>query len=201
MDSARSAILLIVSGPTGSGKSTLCERMLNEFSCIQRVITSTTREKRPGEQEGIDYYFFSPEVFEEKVKSGEFYEYAQIFNRHYYGTLKKEIDSKLSQHIDLLLNIDVQGAATLRAAAQHHPALKENLVTVFVRPQSIDDIRQRLHLRGDPEDEITRRLESVAGELAQSHLYDHIIESTSKETDFQALATIYQAEKAKRTQS
>ena len=200
MNSSQPAILLIVSGPTGSGKTTLCERMVAEVNNVQRVVTSTTREKRPGETDGIDYYFFSPETFEDKIKAGEFYEYAQVFNRDYYGTLKSEIDAKLSQNIDLLLNIDVQGAATIREAAQNNPVLKNNLVTIFVRPKNLSEIRQRLNRRGDPEQEITRRLESVEGELAQSHLYDHIIESKTKEIDFQALFAIYEAEKNKRTQ-
>lgn len=165
---------------------------------MRRVITSTTRAKRPGEIDGVDYYFLSKCDFEQKVQAGEFYEYAQVFNRDYYGTLKSEIDAKLAQHFDLFVNLDVQGAATMRAAAKHNPTLSDKLVTIFVHPQSKEQISERLRLRGEAEDEINRRLQCVDGELAQSHLYDHVIESKSKEVDFQALQSIYQFEKAKR---
>ena len=175
--------------------------MIVENNDVQRVVTSTTRTQRPGETHGIDYYFFSTKTFEDKIKAGEFYEYAQVFNRHYYGSLKSEIDAKLSQNIDLLLNVDVQGAATIRRAASNNPVLGKNLVTIFVRPKNLDEIRKRLNRRGDPEKEITRRLESVEGELAQSHFYDYIIESKTKESDFQSLLSIYKGEKAKRTRS
>lgn len=198
MKSSSNALLLIVSGPTGSGKTTLCDRMLREVENVQRVITSTTRDMRAGEVDKQDYYFFSVETFEQKIEAGEFYEYAKVFQR-YYGTLKKEIDEKLSRNIDLLLNIDVQGAATFRKAAQSNDALRGNLVTVFVRPDSIDEIRKRLIGRGDDnEREIARRLESVEMELQQAEHYDYIIDSKTKDDDFAALMKIYQAEKQKR---
>lgn len=173
--------------------------MVAEVDNVRRVVTSTTRPMRLGEQDGVDYFFFSKDDFKAKIKAGAFYEFAQVFERDYYGTLKSEIDAKLAQHIDLLVNLDVQGAATMRAAAKHNPALQGKLVTLFIRPQNMEQISERLKLRGEDDTEIARRLACVEGELAQSHLYDHVIDSKTKDADYHALLSIYRAEKARRT--
>ena len=192
------SIILVISGPTGSGKTTLCERMVAENSNIERVVTSTTRAQRPGERDGFDYYFFAPETFLKKIDGDEFYEFAQVFNRDYYGTLKSEIDAKLSRNSDLLINLDVQGAASMRQAAENTPYLQGRVVTVFVRPGDMNEIKRRLQERGDHETEIERRLKSIHEELEQSRYYDHIIHTTSKSADFQALMDIYKLEKDRR---
>lgn len=196
-NNANNSLLLIVSGPTGSGKTTLCNRMLKEHPTVERVVTSTTRHKRLGEIDTQDYYFFSPEAFVKKIEQGDFYEYAKVHHR-YYGTLKSEIDDKLSKNIDLLLNIDVQGAASFRKAAQKTQILAEKMVTLFIRPQNLDQLRMRLIQRGDDdEEEIERRLESSKFELDQASHYDHIIESKSKDEDYRALLAIFHQEKEK----
>ena len=117
--SESNGILLIVSGPAGSGKTTVCDRMLAEVSSIQRVVTSTTRPPREGEQH-IDYYFFDHDTFAAKVQAGDFYEHANVHTNR-YGTLKSEIHEKLAAGKDLLLNIDVQGAATFAKQARLIP--------------------------------------------------------------------------------
>ena len=188
--------LIIVSGPAGSGKTTLCERMLAERPAVQRVVTSTTRKPRGGEVDRVDYYFFDHETFEAKIAAGDFYEYARVHG-NLYGTLKDEVQAKLAAGIDLLLNIDVQGAASLRATAQTDPLLQGNVSTIFIMPASLEELEQRLRGRAtDAEDEIQRRMQVAIEEMKQSTLYDHTILSASRDEDFAALDAIYQAAKA-----
>ncbi len=199
-DNAPAGLLLVVSGPAGSGKTTVCDRMLEAYDSLDRVITSTSREPRPGEANGVDYYFFPPEEFKRKIEAGDFYEYAQVHGR-YYGSLKREIDEKLAAGVDLLLNVDVQGAATYRQAAKESEALRGRVVTVFIEitPQQV---RERLETRqSDSEAEIERRIQTAVQELAEAPHYDHVITSGSKEEDFARLSALYEAEKNARSSS
>lgn len=194
-EGGRTGLLLIVSGPAGSGKTTLCDRMLTEVPGVERVITSTTRSPRAGEEHGRDYYFFPMEEFIRRRDAGEFYEYALVHGR-YYGTLKSEIDGKLKARRDLLLNIDVQGAASFREAAKENAVLAESLVTVFIQPESLDQLRERLGGRGsDDAEEIARRLRTAEQELLQASTYDHVIVSGTRDEDYAALLEIYRREK------
>lgn len=188
----KSGRLFIVSGPAGSGKTTLCDRMIAESPQIDRVITSTTRAPREGEVDKTDYHFFDYKTFREKIDSGNFYEYATVHG-NLYGTLKSEVQEKLSDGIDLLLNIDVQGAAQFREAAKHESLLKGKIVTIFIMPPSIKVLEARLRNRGtDSEVEIQRRLKVAVEEMAQSSHYDHRISSASRNEDFEALKEIYE---------
>ena len=188
----KSGRLFIVSGPAGSGKTTLCDRMIAESPQIDRVVTSTTRAPREGEVDKTDYHFFDYKTFREKIDSGNFYEYATVHG-NLYGTLKSEVQEKLSDGIDLLLNIDVQGAAQFREAARHEPLLKGKIVTIFIMPPSIKVLEARLRNRGtDSEVEIQGRLQVAVEEMAQSSHYDHRISSASRNEDFEALKEIYE---------
>ena len=188
----KSGRLFIVSGPAGSGKTTLCDRMIAESQQIDRVVTSTTRAPREGEVDKTDYHFFDYKTFREKIDSGNFYEYATVHG-NLYGTLKSEVQEKLSDGIDLLLNIDVQGAAQFREAARHEPLLKGKIVTIFIMPPSIKVLEARLRNRGtDSEVEIQGRLQVAVEEMAQSSHYDHRISSASRNEDFEALKEIYE---------
>jgi len=196
-DPIPSGILLIVSGPAGSGKTTVCERMLAEVPGLKRVVTSTTRPPRAGEQHRIDYYFFDHATFDEKVAAGEFYEWAHVHTNR-YGTLKSEIQDKLAAGTDLLLNIDVQGAATFRQAGREDPLLRGKVVTVFIMPPSIEEIENRLHGQStDDEAEIQRRLRVARREIEERQHYEHCILSGTRDEDFAALHQIYRREKAK----
>lgn len=198
-ESKPSGILLIVSGPAGSGKTTLCDRMLDEEPAIQRVVTSTTRPPRAGEQHQVDYYFFDHKTFDEKVAAGEFYEWAHVHTNR-YGTLKSEIQHKLAAGADLLLNIDVQGAETFRQAGREDPLLKGKVVTVFIMPPSMEELENRLRERStDDEAEIQRRLGVARQEVQQRERYEHCILSGTREDDFAALHKIYREEKALRS--
>lgn len=191
----RPALLLIVSGPAGSGKTTLCDRMLAEMPRLQRIVTATTRPPREGERDGEDYYFFSREEFERKVAAGEFFEWARVHDR-LYGCLKSEVREKLSSEIDLLLNIDVQGAETVRREVDSDPQLRDRVASVFVTPESIDVIRDRLEARGqDSAAEIERRLRNAEDEISRWVHYDYCLISGDRESDFLNIASIYRAEK------
>ena len=170
MDAAipKTGLLIVVSGPAGSGKTTLCERMLLGEPNLSRVVTSTTRKPRKGEKDRTDYHFFDHATFEEKIAADEFYEYARVHS-NLYGTLKSEVQEKLATGMDLLLIIDVQGANTLRKKAVTDKLLKSRLVTVFILPPSIEELEQRLRERAtDENDEIDVVDESGGGRNGQA---------------------------------
>jgi guanylate kinase len=193
-DHSRRSLLLIVSGPAGSGKTTLCDRLLAEFAPrLKRVVTATSRPPRPGEVNGVDYHFLSAEEFGKRVENGEFYEHAHV-HTHSYGVLREAVLKDL-ESCDLLLNIDVQGAATFRKSARIDDRLAGRLASIFIMPASIDQIRERLVGRGsDDEAEISRRLETAKKEIGERSHYDYCIPSGSREHDYEAIRSIYLAE-------
>ena len=195
LPNAHSSLLIIVSGPAGSGKTTLSERMLNEEPSLSRVVTSTTRNPRTSEKDGIDYNFFDRSTFEEKIKTNQFYEYARVHG-NFYGTLKSDVKNKLTSGTDLLLIIDVQGANSFRKKAKTDELLKKRLITIFVMPPSLEELKKRLHKRAtDDPDEIQRRLVVAVEEIKQCKHYDYCLRSSSREEDFENLRAIYRAEK------
>lgn len=189
-------LLFLISGPAGSGKTTLCNTILEHLSPqVERVVTATTRPPRPGESHKHHYHFLSEADFLNKIKNNEFYEYA-IVHDYYYGSLKTDIQSKLEQNIDLLLNIDVQGVETFRKASQIDSVLKSRLVTIFIMPPTMDELRSRLQNRNqDSSEEIAKRLQIAKEEMKSWKNYNYCIPSRSKEEDFVALLSIYSAEK------
>lgn len=189
------AILLVLAGPTGTGKTTLCHRMVATHAGVERVVTCTTRTPRNGETDGVDYRFMQPAEFEQAVANGEFLEWARVHNSC-YGTLKTSILNRLARSVDLVINIDVQGARTLRESAGNLDPLKNRLVTVFIMPQSMDDIHQRLIERGkDTPEQIERRMRTAQYEVEQWKHFDFCIWSGSREEDFLKVEAIWRAEK------
>ncbi len=188
-------ILVIVSGPAGSGKTTVCDRLREEFSQLHRVVTATTRNPRPGEQDGVDYHFLSQEMFVGKIANRDFFEYATVHGNS-YGTLKEHVYAGLNQGLDLLLNIDVQGAHSFRQAAASDALLKGRLCSVFIMPPSLDEIRQRMRNRGhDSEEVIQRRMETARREMEMYLDYDYVIVSSNRDMDYDRMRSIYLAEK------
>lgn len=191
----RSGIILIISGPAGSGKTTLCDQLLEKFTNLRRIITATTRDPRPGEVDGHHYYFFQEAEFEQKIEEGAFYEHALVHGRH-YGTLKSEVKRHQDSGHDIILNIDVQGAAAFRENAKTDSNLAAHMKTVFIRPDSVDTIRERLRQRqSDNDAEIERRLATALEELNTAEEHDYILPTGSREQDFQIISSIYLAEK------
>ncbi|MDX2109816.1 MAG: guanylate kinase [Verrucomicrobiota bacterium] len=191
------ALLMIVSGPAGSGKTTLRERMIEAFAPnLHRVVTATTRSMRPGEVDGVDYHFMERAAFESGIAHDAFYEYAIVHGQNYYGGLKREIRDKLSRGLDLIMNVDVQGAEVYRAAAREDPLLRGRLVTVFIMPSSLEQLRERLSDRDAGKDaEIARRLQTAEAEINEWSKFDYCFTSGSRDADFQQLAAIFTAER------
>lgn len=184
-------ILLVVSGPAGSGKNTVCERLMASCKNITRAITTTTRSPRAGEEDGKDYHFVSVEEFESAIRRGDFYEWATVHGR-YYGTSKSEILSKLESGKDVILIIDVQGAKAWREIAKKDVAVAKSLRSVFIRPQSLDVVRERMVLRGDEKDDIERRIKTAERELLEEKNFDFAMVSKTKDEDFHSLKEIYE---------
>jgi len=190
----RSPSLLILAGPSGTGKTTLCERMVEIYAPgLRRVVTATTRPPRPGERDGVDYHFLSPEAFTAEVEAGGFYEWAWVHGKHRYGTLKREIAAGFAARQDLIMNIDVQGAASFRKAEREEAELQGRVCTVFIHPESLDQIRERLRLRQDAEVDIARRMETATREVQEASAFDHSFVSGTREHDLARLRAIFEA--------
>lgn len=191
-----SALLLIISGPAGSGKTTVVKRMVEMFyPKLQRVITTTTRLPRKGEVDKVDYHFFSKDAFQQQIKDNHFYEWAKVHN-HFYGTLKREVKEHLENKVDLLLNIDVQGADSFRKVVQKEKDFPGRLITVFITPESLHELKKRMDERGlDDKVTIANRLENAKKEIQTYSNYHYCIFSKSREEDFDHFRSIYLAEK------
>ncbi|MGF1484269.1 MAG: guanylate kinase [Opitutales bacterium] len=179
------AHLFVLSGPAGSGKTTLCYSLIEFDPNLSRVVTATTRSPRPGEVNGRDYHFLSVEDFLKKRRTHAFYETAEVHGLgRYYGTLKEEVNSRLEAGHDLLLNIDVQGAQSFREAAEKDPDLARRLVTIFILPPSLKALQQRLEGRGsDDKTEIQRRMVTAKAEMRRWNEYDYCVVSGTPEED------------------
>lgn len=193
-------ILLLVSGPAGSGKTTLCDRMLEAFPQeISRAVTCTTRPPRGTEQNGIDYFFLSHEDFETGVRNGDFLEHARVHSNR-YGVRHAQVESILADGKNVLLNLDVQGAATVRKLAETNARIREALVSVFIMPPSVEELRSRLTGRGtDAADEIERRMQVALEEMKRWREYDYCLVSGDRESDFSRIRAIYAAAKMRVT--
>jgi guanylate kinase len=188
-------LLLLISAPSGAGKTTLCQQLLAARPDLSRAVTCTTRPPRQGETQGVDYHFLEGTTFEQRVQAGDFLEHATVFG-HRYGTLKSELRDRLRQGRDVLLTIEVQGAATVRARAREDPELGRALVSVFLTPPSLEVLEQRLRRRGTEPDQVIRERLSVARrELAHWDQFDYLIVSGKVEEDLQRALAIVEAEK------
>lgn len=188
-------LLMLISAPSGGGKTTMQEELLKARPAIARAVTCTTREPRVGEQDGADYYFLDAGSFLKRVQAGNFLEHATVYG-HSYGILKSEVLGKLRAGKDVLLSVDVQGAATIRQRAEEDPELKRALVTVFLTPDSISTLEQRLRKRGkDSPVAIQKRLGVARQEIAQWKNFDYLIISGAIAEDLHQMISIYEAEK------
>jgi guanylate kinase len=189
------ALLVVISAPSGGGKTTLCHQLLAARPDMARAVTCTTREPRKDEKDGEDYYFLDAGSFLKRVQAGNFLEHATVYG-HSYGILKAEVLGKLRSGKDVLLNVDVQGAATIRERAEEDPELGRSLVSVFLTPGSTAVLEQRLRKRGtDAAAVIQKRLGVARQEIAQWKNFDYLILSRSVAEDLGRMQAIVEAEK------
>jgi guanylate kinase len=199
--SSAAPLLILISAPSGGGKTTLCEQLLKARPEMTRAITCTTREPRKGEKDGVDYHFFSATEFLKRLQAGNFLEHATVYGNS-YGILKSELLAKLRQNQDVLLNVDVQGAATIREQAESEPELRRALVTVFLTPRSLTVLEERLKKRGaDADAVIQKRLAVARQEVGQWKNFDYLLESTTKAEDLRRMQEIISAEKMRTARS
>ena len=183
-------VLLILAGPTSSGKSTLCDRLVAAHLGFSRVVTTTTRSPREGEINGVHYHFFTPGEFDAKIVAGEFLEWAWVHGDRRYGTLASSVLGPLAAGKSLVMSVDVQGVDSFRRVAAANAALRRALATIFIVVDS-ERLLTRMRTRGlDHEDEIARRMATAKAELLEASKFDYIIESRTRDEDFAALLAI-----------
>ena len=177
--------LVVLSGPSGVGKSTLLRRLLTDFSALIPSISATTRPPRTGETPGVDYHFLSTEEFDSRRNEGRFIECCQVYGREYwYGTLEDEVTPRLTHGKWVILEIDVEGTLSI---LERYP----QAVTIFVEPSDPAHLEERLRGRGtESPDAIKRRLEVAHGELRQSGHYRHRVVNDSVEDALENIKTI-----------
>lgn len=194
-------IIFLISAPSGAGKTTLCDMLTDEFKdTLRRIVTVTTRPPRPGEVDGESYRFFSPADFEFHAAAGSFLEMAVVHGFR-YGTPRDTVGHVLHRGRDVLLNVDVQGAASVRAALQAVPAgsdLCAPLVDIFIAPPSLDALRERLVGRGqDSAEVVERRLQQAANEMARWQEYQYLVVNDDLMAAYDQLRAIVLAERAR----
>ncbi|MEM1442883.1 MAG: guanylate kinase [Verrucomicrobiota bacterium] len=193
----RRGLLCVVSGPSGSGKTTLCRPFSEEDEDAVYAISATTRAPREGEKNGVDYFFLSREDFESRATRGEFLEFAEVHG-NLYGTLKSEVMTHIEAGRDVLMDLDVQGAETIRR--REDPQIEEALVDIFILLPSDDELLRRLGGRGTETEEQTKlRLANAHKEIRHWSEYQYTIVSADKETDYDTFRAILAGERCRST--
>jgi guanylate kinase len=188
----RYGILFVISAPSGAGKSTICDALRQTPDFVYSV-SSTTREPRAGEIEGEDYQFLTEADFQARVQKGEFLEHARV-HEHYYGTLRQPLLDNLKKGIDVLIDIDTQGAAAIRNCGDEF--IRRALSDVFIMPPNLEELRRRLTKRGtETPEQIELRLTNAAREMKLWRDYRYTIISQSMEEDLQKFRHIIGAER------
>jgi len=191
-ESERRGLMLVLSSPSGAGKTTLSRRLLQADPNVVMSVSATTRAMRPNEVEGRDYFFVSHDKFEQMVRADEFLEYANVFG-HRYGTPKKPVMDALAVGRDVLFDIDWQGTQQL------HAAMGEDLVRIFLLPPSMAELERRLQERGTDSDHvIADRMSRAAAEISHWAEYDYVLVNRDAELCLAQIRTIVAAERLKR---
>jgi guanylate kinase len=185
----RRGLLLVISSPSGAGKTSLSRRLAAAHAEITLSISATTRAARPGEAEGREYYFLGREAFDAQAKAGAFLEWAEV-HEHLYGTPRAPVEGALAAGRDVLFDIDWQGAAAIAAA------MPTDTVRLFILPPSMDALEARLHARAqDAADVIARRLARARDEIAHWREYDYVVVNDAFEHAYAEIEAIYLAER------
>jgi guanylate kinase len=192
LSAERRGLLLVISSPSGAGKTSLCRRLAERRPEIQLSVSATTRAARPGEVDGREYHFVTRAAFDAQVASGEFLEWAEV-HEHLYGSPRDPVKAHLDAGKDVLFDIDWQGAAAI------HQAIPEDTVRIFILPPSMEVLKARLHGRAqDAPDVIERRLARARGEIAHWREYDYVIVNDDFEEAYGFIEDIFRAERLRR---
>ncbi|MDW8096253.1 MAG: guanylate kinase, partial [Aquificaceae bacterium] len=183
-------MLFVLSAPSGTGKTTVAERLLRMCSNLKRVVTATTRPKREGETHGVDYIFLDKEGFEKRILEGYFLEYALVYG-NYYGTPKEQVLENEKKGYDSLLVIDVQGARKVKDAYQ-------DTTLLFLMPPSLEELRRRLTTRGYGLENLEDRVKKASEEIACARYFDYIVVNDFLDKAVEALHTIILAQRFRR---
>ncbi len=162
--------LIIFSAPSGSGKTTLVHYVMSQLANLEFSVSATNRQARPGEKDGIDYYFLSTEVFREKVAQGEFVEWEEVYDHQYYGTLKHEVERIRNQGKSVIFDVDVKGGLSIKRIYGH------DALAIFIRPPSIAELENRLrHRSTESEESINKRIARASYELGFEDKFDVVL--------------------------
>ncbi len=188
----RRGLMLVLSSPSGAGKTTLARKLMDSDSAVTMSVSATTRSPRKGEEEGKDYFFVSPSMFVEMEKSGAFLEHALVFDNR-YGTPREPVMLALAKGRDVLFDIDWQGTQQLRQQAG------DDLVSIFVLPPSHEELERRLRARAqDSEDVVAARMARASNEISHWAEYDYVVINDDLESTLDKIKTILAAERMKR---
>jgi len=188
----RRGLMLVLSSPSGAGKTTLSRQLLDNDNQIQLSVSATTRARRPSERDGVDYRFVDTATFSGMIERGEFLEHARVFD-HYYGTPRAPVEAALKSGRDVLFDIDWQGTQQLKEKG------RDDLVTVFILPPSTRDLERRLITRAqDSPDIVAKRMAKAADEMSHWAEYDYTIINRDIATSLMELKSVLTAERLKR---
>lgn len=188
----RRGLLLVLSSPSGAGKTTLARRLIEADSDISMSVSVTTRKPRPGEQDGRDYTFVDEGAFKRMAEGGALLEWARVFD-NYYGTPRAPVEAAIAHGKDILFDIDWQGAQQLSEKMKH------DVVRVFILPPSAASLEERLRARAqDPEEVLRRRMDKASDEISHWPEYDYVIVNTDLPTSMEGLTAILTAERLRR---
>ncbi len=191
MRDGRQGLLVVLSGPSGVGKGTVCRKLLESNPNMTLSISVTTRAMREGEKDGKDYFFRSKEEFSRMVRDGEFLEYMRVFGTHSYGTPKKYVQEQLDAGRDVILEIDVQGGLRVKEVCPE-------AVLVFLAPPSMEELKHRLINRGtESEESIERRTDVAYSEMQCITYYDYVVINCTVDQSVEGLEAIIHAEKSR----
>lgn len=188
----RRGLMLVISSPSGAGKTTLARKLMAEFEDVVLSVSATTRSPRPNETDGVDYHFRSETEFRQMIANREFLEWAKVFDR-YYGTPRADTVAELEAGRDVLFDVDWQGADAL------HDQMPNDCVSVFVLPPSIEALEARLRARPGSDDEmVARRMRDAKAEILHWRRYDYCIVNDDLEVAYEKLRRILLVERTKR---
>jgi guanylate kinase len=190
---ARRGLMLVLSSPSGAGKTTIARKLLEQDLGIEISVSHSTRKMRKGERDGQDYHFVSHDTFTKMRDHGEFLEWAVVFD-NYYGTTRKPVEEALVAGRDVLFDVDWQGAASLRDEA------RDDVVTVFILPPTAADLEQRLNVRAqDPPEIVRRRMLGASNEIQHWTEYDYVVVNYDIDRSVAAIRAVLTAERLRRT--